>query len=231
MATTSQIRAWWAAYRCTPSKMVRVTFPGDGKNWDLLVADKSKPIWEAVAQIMRSEPYLFLESAGGTYNCRPPSLHSYGLAIDINPSENPFKNPPTHNYPPTFIERMEGIKANGKQAIMWGGRFPADNPPDTMHWQINVAPADCKNVTWDQGDDMPLSDADIAKIQALIPSAAEIADRVWFELITHPISGDQRGAQALLADSVRYAYEAAKKPAGDGTAVPLKVTLEGIAKP
>jgi hypothetical protein len=160
MASSSQIRAWWKSYECATSKMVRVDFPGpSGPNqWSLLVADKSAPIWEAAADIMRTEPYLFRETAGGTYNCRPPSLHAYGLALDLNPSKNPMQPPPlVYDYPPSFIERMEGIRANGKQALTWGGRFPADNPPDTMHWQINVAPADCKNVTWDQGGDMPWS--------------------------------------------------------------------------
>jgi hypothetical protein len=142
------MRLWWSVYRCDTSKYVRVSFPGDGRTWNLWVADKSAPIWEAVADIMASTPYLFRETAGGTYNCRPPSLHAYGLALDLNPSKNPFQYPVEHEYPLEFIARMEGIRANGKQALMWGGRFPASNPPDTMHWQINVAPSDCKNVTY-----------------------------------------------------------------------------------
>jgi hypothetical protein len=159
MASSSQIRAWWKSYECATSKMVRVDFPGPaGPNqWSLLVADKSAPIWEAVADIMRTEPYLFRESAGGTYKCRPPSLHAYGLAIDLNPSVNPFDCPMRTDMPESFIRRMEGIRANGKQALQWGGRWPCENPPDPMHFQINVAPADCKNVTWDQGDDMASS--------------------------------------------------------------------------
>lgn len=125
---------------------MRVDFPGVGRVWSLLVADKSAPIWVAVAQVMTEEGYLFRESAGGTYNCRPPSLHAYALALDLNPSKNPFRFPMTTDMPPVFIARMEGITANGKQALMWGGRFPDDNPPDPMHYQVNVAPADCKNI-------------------------------------------------------------------------------------
>jgi hypothetical protein len=158
------MRLWWSVYRCDTSKYVRISFPGDGRTWDLWVADKSAPIWEAVADIMASTPYLFRETAGGTYNCRPPSLHAYGLALDLNPSKNPFQYPVEHEYPLEFIERMEGIRANGKQALMWGGRFPASNPPDTMHWQINVAPSDCKNVTYDQEQEMPLTSDDIRRI-------------------------------------------------------------------
>ena len=55
--------------------------------------------------------------------------------------------------PSSFIARIEGIKANGKQAVTWGGRWTSPSRPDAMHFQINVAPADCKNVTWDDGGD------------------------------------------------------------------------------
>ena len=155
MATTTQMRSWWTTWRCTPSKYDRVVFPGTEKYKGLSVADASVPVWLAVAQIMASEPYFFEESAGGTYVCRPIggtnsySLHAYALALDLNPSKNPYSKPLRHNFPPTFITRMEGIRANGKQAIQWGGRW---SKPDAMHWQINVAPKDCVNVTWDSGE-------------------------------------------------------------------------------
>jgi hypothetical protein len=154
MATTSQVRAWWSGYECTPSKYSVVTFPGLGRTWALLVATPAVPVFDALSQVMVAEGYLFLESAGGTYNCRPPSLHAYALAIDINPSKNPYQCPLVTDMPVAFVDRVKSIKANGKQALTWGGDWPCSNPPDPMHFQINVAPADCKNVTWDQGDDM-----------------------------------------------------------------------------
>jgi hypothetical protein len=152
MASSSQVRDWWANYECDPSRYTKVAFPGEGRTWSLSVARESAPIWSAVAQIMSSEPYLFRESAGGTYNCRPPSLHSYALALDLNPSQNPMAYPVRYDYPETFIIRMEGIRANGHQALQWGGRWSPSNPPDTMHWQINVAPWDIDEVTWDAGN-------------------------------------------------------------------------------
>ena len=169
MASTSELRGWWIGYDCNTLKYVRVSFPGVDKNWPLYVAGPTKPIWQAVAQIMESEPYLFRESAGGTYVCRDigstgsRSLHAYGLALDLNPSKNPHKAPLTTDMPSSFIARMEGIRANGKQALTWGGRW---SKPDAMHYQINVKPSDCRNVTWDQGDDMALSTEDKAWITA-----------------------------------------------------------------
>ena len=157
MASTSQIRGWWTGYDCNTLKYVRVAFPGVDKQWPLYVADRSRPIWEAVSQIMSSTPYLFREAAGGSYVCRDiggtgnRSLHAYALALDLNPKANPHRAPLTHDYPASFIERMEGIRANGKKALQWGGRWTSK--PDAMHWQIDVAPTDCRNVTWDRGDD------------------------------------------------------------------------------
>ena len=154
VATTSQIRAWWKPWRCQPTKFTKVVFPGTEKYGGLSVANTSAPVWRAVAQIMASEPYTFREPAGGTYVCRPIgtgtsySLHAYALALDLNPSKNPHRRPLKTDMPKSFITRMEGIRANGKQAITWGGDWTI---PDAMHFQIDVAPADCKNVTWDQG--------------------------------------------------------------------------------
>ena len=155
-ATSSQLRAWWSGYLCDPGDMTNFPFPTSGGWKNLLVAEQAIPVWAAVSQIMSSEPYYFEDPDGGTYNCREIdnsgrwSLHSYGIAIDLNPDENPQKNPLTHNYPGDFIKRMEGIRANGKQAVAWGGRWTSV-APDAMHWQVNVAPVDCKNVVWDKG--------------------------------------------------------------------------------
>jgi D-alanyl-D-alanine carboxypeptidase len=163
MATTSQLRSWWAPYRCNTTNMVRVAFPGNGRQWNLQVADRSAPLWEQFATLMTKHNYLFLESAGGSYNCRKIntpagtstlwSLHSYGIAVDLNPSKNPYKTPLTNNYPPAFIKDVEAIRTNGKQAFQWGGRWSL---PDAMHWQINVAPGD-----------IPEGDNDMAALQII----------------------------------------------------------------
>lgn len=129
--------------------MVRFPFPGDSREWNLLVADVSVPVWERFTDAMRRNNYLFLESAGGTYNCRKVntpsgtlttwSLHSYGIALDLNPSQNPYRKPLTHNYPASFIADVEAIRVNGKKAFQWGGRW---STPDAMHWQLDIAPGD-----------------------------------------------------------------------------------------
>ena len=124
----------------------------------LWVADASAPVWAAVGQIMATTPYLFAETAGGTYNCRniggtnTKSIHAYALALDLNPSKNPHKAPLTHNYPPDVHHpdgRDQSLRGPGPVV---GG--PVGQTADAMHWQINVAPEECETVTWDKGDDM-----------------------------------------------------------------------------
>lgn len=136
MASYSDKTVWWADWRCDASKMSTVAFPGDGREWDLLVADAAVPAFEVFADLMRSHNYLFRESAGGTYNCRKISgsekwsLHSFGIAIDLNPSVNPYGTQ-THDYPQGFID---DVLATGW--FKWGISFD-----DPMHWEIDVPPS------------------------------------------------------------------------------------------
>ncbi len=156
---SAELRAAWAEYKCAPGKMVKVPFPGEGRTWNLPVAAEAVPLWEQFADLMTLHGYLFLESAGGTYKCRKIagtnvySLHSYGTALDLNPSKNPFKNPLTYDYPEPFIIDVLALKSNGKQAFRWGGTWLK---PDAMHWEINVAPEDIDQTVTEGDTLLPL---------------------------------------------------------------------------
>ena len=139
--TTSQLRVEYASARCNLRQMQRVKFPGDGYTWDLLVQRDTVPAWNAFAAIMRKHGYLFLESAGGTFNCRKISgsdqwsLHSYGLALDLNPSKNPHRTKKT-NMSEAFRSDIKAIRTvSGEQVFAWGGDW-AGTSSDPMHWQI-----------------------------------------------------------------------------------------------
>ncbi len=162
MASSQQIRDWWATYLCDPDKYVTVAFPGDNRVWNLKVAAASAPAWQDFAQIMAEHDYLFLSSAGGTYNCRKISgsdkysLHAYAVALDLNPNSNPYGSPLRHNYPAAFIADVEAHRSNGVQTFQWGGRW---NTPDAMHWQINCEPTDIDgNYQPPLGDDENVED-------------------------------------------------------------------------
>ncbi len=75
----------------------------------------------------------------GGFNCRQifrpngqptgkPSNHSWGLAVDINSLENPFKKPLTTNIPSNVVAVWK------RHGFRWGGNFV--NPaPDPMHFE------------------------------------------------------------------------------------------------
>lgn len=136
MASTSEKRLWWADWRCNPTKMDAVSFPGPDRDWHLPVADAAVPAFELFADLMRKHDYDFREVSGGTYNCRKMagtdswSLHAYGIAIDLNPSKNPYGTH-THNFPQGFID---DVLATG--LFRWGMDFD-----DPMHWEIDVPPS------------------------------------------------------------------------------------------
>lgn len=143
------MRAAWAEWRCDTSVMVRVGFGGVDRTWNLIVADDAAPAWQAFARVMAQHRYLFRESAGGTYNCRPIngvpgnpySLHSYGLAIDLNPSKNPQGTHIT-DMPPGFISDVKALRCvNGRPCFQWGGDW-AGGTADPMHWQVGATPSD-----------------------------------------------------------------------------------------
>lgn len=135
MVSTVTKRAWYKAYECDPSKMVTHSFPGEGKVWSLLVADVTVPAWQVFTDLMTKHDYLFRETAGGTYNCRNiagtelKSLHSYGIALDLNPSKNPFGTTKT-DMPKAFTDAVLAT-----DLFRWGMDFK-----DPMHWEIDVPP-------------------------------------------------------------------------------------------
>jgi hypothetical protein len=174
--SSTETRAAWSAYLCDTDLYVRVSFPGDGKVWDLLVAEPAAPAFEALAACMSRHGELFRESAGGTYNCREIagsgsySLHAYGLAIDINPSKNPQGSPVETEFSAAFVADAKAIRTvSGRYCFQWGGDWSASTPPDPMHFQIGATPAEIGTGVIDPGgDDMPLSEADLASVRDVV---------------------------------------------------------------
>lgn len=97
-------------------------------------------------------------AGSGAYNCRPItggtgySLHSYkdadgftfwngyyipdmALAVDINPSANPYGLHLVTDMPRAMVDDISAIRTNdGEQLWYWGGYFIPHH--DAMHWQI-----------------------------------------------------------------------------------------------
>lgn len=145
--SSSRMRNEYSASRCRTSRMTRVVF--HGYSGGLLVESRTAQAWRAFAQVMEAHDYRFRETDGGTYNCRriagstSYSLHAYGLALDLNPSDNPYGTNRT-DQPAAFRSSIKAITADGRQVFAWGGDWTGSGS-DPMHWQIGATPAELSN--------------------------------------------------------------------------------------
>lgn len=165
MASTAQVRAWWADERCdygvvVPSEWTWGRHP-------IRTQPECLPAVAALFVVLPASGYIpepdwpkhgFIGSArycpagisGATcqetgYNC---SLHNYVLAIDMEYDKNPHlkvtRPDPEWMFARCKIQRehvdaIEAIRThNGKQVWLWLGWSIGD----TMHVQINCSPAD-----------------------------------------------------------------------------------------
>lgn len=158
MASSSQLRSWWAADKCKPARLVRVSLLGRTRP----VAARSVEAWDAWSRVLEAKGYDAVSV--GTYNCRPIggssrySLHSYGIAVDVDPYAlgNPFRTPTGSvwaitKFTPRQIGAVEAIRSNnGAKVWAWGGRW---RKADTMHFQVNCAPQDlATGIDWSTVD-------------------------------------------------------------------------------
>jgi peptidoglycan hydrolase-like protein with peptidoglycan-binding domain len=166
--STSEQRSNWAAYECRRDKMISIPFGPDR----ILVAPPTADAWQALANVLLADGYDIRTSDTDSYNCREikggggRSLHSYGIALDVNWNTNPYKTTPDHravvfSNKATQRERAEDVRLgradtdmttaliadvlavrtrNGKRVFEWGGNWTSIK--DTMHFEIDVTPED-----------------------------------------------------------------------------------------
>lgn len=107
------------------------------------------PIWTMMDSIMKKYNYgpRPEETGGGGYNRRKItggpgwSLHAYGIAVDINPTTNPYSKTFQSDMPPDMVSEILQIKTkSGLTALRWGGHYK--NNKDAMHYEVMVTPAE-----------------------------------------------------------------------------------------
>ncbi len=123
------------------------------------------------------------------YNCRKISgttrysLHAYGIAIDIDPAENPYVSGGLDwsktKFTPEQIAAVEAIETTQDVKVWtWGGQWVTKQ--DYMHFQINTTPAQLlagiKETTMPDDYDPPSSWAapSWAKAEALDPPVVTV---------------------------------------------------------
>jgi hypothetical protein len=170
---TSELRAVYSDARCNTGKMVTVRFHGSLR--DFYVEKNTAPAWRIFSEIMKKHNYRFREPSGGTYNCRKIagsnnySLHSYGLALDLNPSKNPYSSTLTTDMPKAFRDDIKRIKTgNGKQVFEWGGDWSGRK--DAMHWEVDVSRSDLRTgVSHPDTDPEPDPEPDTTEEDFMLP--------------------------------------------------------------
>ena len=173
--TTQKTREHWRDFRCDESKMVQVAF-GPTR---ISVAESTTEAWKALAAVLLGHGYTIREQDTGGYICRKitggsqPSLHSYGIAVDVNWQTNPYLKTPNrrpvrfstaatqkdraidvrHDRADTDLTRvmiddvLAIVTNEGKGVFAWGGNFQTCK--DCMHFQLDVTPAElAQGVAW-----------------------------------------------------------------------------------
>jgi peptidoglycan hydrolase-like protein with peptidoglycan-binding domain len=189
--TTQQLRGLWRDYRCDESRMVVTEF-GPTR---VTVAKPTIDAWLALAQVLGRHDYKIRDLDTGGYVCRKitggnqPSLHSYGIAVDVNWRTNPylktsnrrlvrFSSAATqeeraldvrHDRADTDMTKamiddvMEIVTNEGKTIFVWGGDFQTIK--DCMHFQLDVSPKElAQGVDWTRlghGEALPTEDDEL----------------------------------------------------------------------
>lgn len=166
--STSQLRNRWKAFECSETTMVVVPFGPDS----IRIAPPCAEAFEALAAVMTHHRYVIRVLDTDSYNCRTitggtgRSLHSYGIALDVNWTTNPFIDHPGErevrfSSKPTQDERAADVRAAradtdmtpamiedilairtkaGERVFEWGGGWK--DRKDCMHFEMDLSPED-----------------------------------------------------------------------------------------
>jgi peptidoglycan hydrolase-like protein with peptidoglycan-binding domain len=173
--TTSQQRESWKQFECNQDAMTVIDFGPDR----VRVAPPTADAFRALASVLLAHGYRIRVDDTDSYNCRAikggtgRSLHSYGIAIDVNWDTNPFKETPDDravrfsdkatqdgraqdvklgiadtDMTKDMIDDVLAIKTNNKKTVFeWGGNWK--DRKDSMHYELDVSPADLQTgIDW-----------------------------------------------------------------------------------
>lgn len=155
--------------------MVRIAFGPDR----IRVAPPTADAWAALAAVFETHRYAIRTTDTDSYNCRQitggtgRSLHSYGIALDINWTTNPYKDHAgkrkvQFSSKPTQDERALEVKENradtdmtpelirdvvairttaGDPVFEWGGNW--ESVKDCMHFELDLSPDElARGIDW-----------------------------------------------------------------------------------
>lgn len=146
MVSTTTKRSWWADYACQKNgKFPYLNILGTNTP----VNPRTVEAWKVFDHILRTHGYD--ADSAWAYNCRRItggtgySLHAYGIALDVDPKDNPYLRLRTFKwsdtkFTPEQVEAVLAVKTNsGEQVFSWGGNWRTIK--DYMHWEIECQPS------------------------------------------------------------------------------------------
>lgn len=102
------------------------------------------------------------------------SNHSSGTAVDVNAPAHPNGVPTLQTFTVAQATEIHRILAEVDDVVRWGGDY--SSTPDAMHFEINADAAAVARVADRlRGEDMPLSDEDLQKIDDIVKARVEAA--------------------------------------------------------
>ncbi len=149
--SSSTLRKLWRGWMCRrgDGTFVDVDFFGGRIGG---VPTPAVDAYRALELALRSSGYR--PDSRWAYNCRliegtdQPSLHSAGIAVDIDPDDNPYSegDPFAGKFGPDHVAAALAIRnTDGARVWSWGGHW---SKPDRMHFQLDRGPA-AVGVDWD----------------------------------------------------------------------------------
>jgi hypothetical protein len=149
--TTEQLRqAWGPPCKITP---VHLLLWSGAK---VEIEQRCQQAFRALDCVLQAYRYHVRSGDTGGQNCRPitggtlHSLHSYGIAVDLNWNTNPYRADGrlVTDMPITMLGDIRKIRTRDKATVFrWGGDYIGIK--DAMHFEILVTPAElARGIDW-----------------------------------------------------------------------------------
>ncbi len=150
MSNTAAMRDAWKDQVCDRAPLAGFTFHTGTR---INVNRNALDAIAALDFVLAQHGYQVRKGETGSFCCRRItggvgySLHSYGIAVDINWTENPYQLPSQYarglrtDMDRAMVADVLKIRTNnGRQVWGWGGDYTGNKDP--MHFELHVAPED-----------------------------------------------------------------------------------------
>jgi hypothetical protein len=141
---TTQLRTEYGPGCLLVQERVNLSLHGDGR---ITVARVAADAFRALNACLVAHRYATRRADTGAYNCRKItggsglSLHSFGIAVDLNWQTNPYGPRLITDMPKGMVAAIKAIKTrSGEYVFRWGGDYPGNK--DAMHFEVVCSLAD-----------------------------------------------------------------------------------------